>query len=383
MNLWNKIFLGLIVVVSLAFFYFGARALSIHQFWGERLVKVVGKDGKGGEIQRLAEEKQKALDAIRSLEGDLRKLTAARGRVWVDCQPQRGKLDPETCGVSVLVPSKDPVQQQTAPVDSEVFIFQDAVYDAQGKLAVPCVYLGEFSVKKIDKNQWDVLPSRGMTEAGLRKQKVDRLQETQRRLQRNEATTWTIYQVLPKENIFEIAAHLPPEAPAPGAKPPEDHPADGARPPAQPQPGPGPQGDQAAANWEKLVARFAEQLWDYEIVFNDFYRQLKAREDAIARASQELKTLKEDQDAASGLVTSFKQQEQATTGALKAQQAERQATEDLAKRLDAVQRTLQAGIGETLNTNQDLAAEIARLQLEALRRIRQQTGDVAQVPGAR
>ena len=222
-----------------------------------------------------------------------------------------------------------------------------------------------------------------MTEAWLRQEKLARLQETQQRLQRKEKITWTIYQVLPKDNIFEIAAHLPPEGPAPGAKPPDDHPADGARPPAQPQAGPAPQGDRAAANWQKLVGRYAEQLCDYEIVFNDFYRQLKAREDAIAQASGELKTLQEDQAAASGLVTLFEEQKNATAAALRTQQAERQETEDLTNRLGTKQRALRTDIGETLKTNQALAAEIAKLQLEALRRIRQQTGDVAQVPGTR
>jgi hypothetical protein len=96
-----------------------------------------------------------------------------------------------------------------------------------------------------------------------------------------------------------------------------------------------------------------------------------------------LKTLQEDQAAASALVALFKQQEAATSAALKTQQAERQAAEDLYKRLDAKQRTLRTDISETLKANQALAAEIAKLQLDALRRIRQQTGDVAQVPGAR
>ena len=153
---WNKILLGLIGVVSLAFFYFGARALKVHQVWGERFEKVAGRDGKGGEIQRLAEEKQKTLEAIRVLDGDLRRLTAARGRVWFACQPQPGRLDPDTGAVSVRIPAKDPAQPPAAPTDSEVFIFQDAVYDAQGKLTSPCVYVGEFSVKRIDKDQWDV-----------------------------------------------------------------------------------------------------------------------------------------------------------------------------------------------------------------------------------
>jgi hypothetical protein len=341
---------------------------------------VEGKDGKGGELQRLVEEKQKTLDAIRVLDQDLRKLTADRGRVWSDCQPQRSKLDPATGMVSVLISTKDPAQPQAAPAESdptgsEVFIFQDAVYDAQGKLTAPCVYLGEFSVKKIVKNQWDVQPSRGMTEAWLRQQKLARLQDSLNRLQRNEATTWTIYQVLPKENVFEIAAHLPPEAPSPGAKPSE-----GQLPPAQPQPGPAPQGDQAAANWEKLVERCAGQLCDYEIIFNDYYRQLKDREEAIAHGSQELKTLQEDQAAASALFTLFTERVGTTAAALKVQQAERQETEDLCKRLDAMQQTLRADISETLKTNQALAAEIAKLQLEALRQIRQQTGAVALVP---
>jgi chromosome segregation ATPase len=146
-------------------------------------------------------------------------------------------------------------------------------------------------------------------------------------------------------------------------------------------PQPGPQGGQAAGNLQKLVERCAEQLCDYEIVFNDFYGQMKARADAIARGSQELKTLQDDQETASALVALFGQQQQATSAALKAQQAERKDTEDLYKRLDEKQRTLKTDVGETRKANEALAAEIAKLQLEARRRIQQQTGDVVQLPG--
>ena len=59
MNVWNKVFLGLIGVTSLAFFYFGARVLSVQKSYRDRSEKVAGAESSRyrvppGSVAKLA-----------------------------------------------------------------------------------------------------------------------------------------------------------------------------------------------------------------------------------------------------------------------------------------------------------------------------------------
>jgi len=371
MNLWNKILLGLIAVVSLAFFYFGARALRVHQSWRTRI------DNAQSAIAAITEEEQEILNGtqdklgIYQLQREVDRRIVGRGQAWFECQPLRDKIDTATGTVSFVSKETGP---HPNPTGSQVFVFRDPIYDREGKVTVPALYLGEFTVQKIDKNVWDVQPSKGMTEDWLRGERLKRLADTLTRLQANQATTWTIYRVLPKENIFQIAAEVAAEVPTPSAKTPQ-----GPQPPQT-----GPQGDQeAAAQWRKLVEQYSARLTDYEIVFNELYRELTARADSIHKAVQELQTIARDQSEAIALVDVLGQQNAAASAELTKQQAERDEVQYLYKRLNEKYWRLRTDIDETLKANQALAAEIARLQLEGLRRIRQRTEKVAQVSSSR
>lgn len=379
MNVWNKVFLGLIGVVSLAFFYFGTRALKVHKTYRDRIEKVAGA---GGEIEKLTGQKQTVLDDIAQLDSELDRLRAGRGRVWFQCQPIRDKIDTTNGTVSLLSKEAGP---HLTPTGAQVFVFQDPLYDPQGKVAPgTCFYLGEFAVTKIDKNAWDLQPSKGMTEQWLAQQRLGRLAATLTRIQANQPSTWTVYEVLPKESVFAAAAGPAAEVPTPSAKVPQPE----AQAPAWPPPAG--LGAQELIDYCKKVVDYhsrkfpgSEKRADYEIVFNELYRQLTARADSINRAAQELKTVQEDQGEATNLVASLRQEEAAVSAELKTEQGQRLGVEDLCKRLDQQQRKLKGDIDQTLKANQTLAAEIARAQLEGLRRIQEQTEKMAQVTGGR
>ncbi len=403
MNVWNKVFLGLIGVASLAFFYFGARVLSVQKTYRDRIQKVAGA---GGEIERLFGEKQSILNDVAQLDSELVRLRAGRGRVWYQCQPIRDRIDTTNGTVSLLSKEAGP---HLTPTGAQVFVFQDPLYDPQGKMVPGSgFYLGEFAVTKMDKNAWDLQPSKGMTkqpprtpeeiawaarhgiskeeltEQWLRGQRLQRLADVLKLLQVDPKATWTVYEVLPKESLFAVAAGPAAEVPTPSAKLPQPE----AQPPAWPPPA-GLGAQELIDHCKKVVDYYSrkvpgsEKRVDYRLVFDEFYRQLTARADSVNRAAQELKTVEEDQAEAANLVASLKQEEAAVSTELKTEQTERQNVEDLCKRLDERQRTLKADIGQTLKTNQALAAEIARAQLEGLRRIQEQTEKMAQVTGGR
>jgi hypothetical protein len=379
MNVWNKVFLGLIGVTSLAFFYFGARVLSVQKSYRDRIEKVAGANG---EIEKLNAQRQSILNEIEQLDGELVRLTAGRGRVWYQCQPTRDKIDTTNGSVSLLSKEAGP---QLGPTGAPVFVFQDPLYDPQGKMVPGSgFYLGEFTVKKIDKNAWDLQPANGMTEQWLLGQRLQRLADVLKLLQVNPKATWTVYDIIPRGSLFAVAGAAPAEVPTPSAKLPQPE----AQAPEWPPPA-GLGAQELIDSCKKVVDYYSrkvpgsENRVDYRLVFDEFYSQLTARADAINRAAQELKTVGEDQAEAANLVASLKQEEAAVLADLKSEQTERQSVEDLCKRLDERQRTLKADIGQTLKTNQALAAEIARAQLEGLRRIQEQTEKMAQVTGGR
>ena len=394
MNVWNKVFLGLIGVTSLAFFYFGARVLSVQKSYRDRIEKVAGANG---EIERLTAQRETTLNDIEKLDGELVRLRAGRGRVWYQCQPTRDKIDTTNGTVSLVSKEAGP---QLSPKGAPVFVFQDPLYDPQGKMVPGSgFYLGEFAVTKIDKNAWDLQPSKGMTEQWLAKQRVDRLADVLRLLQANPKATWTAYEVLPTESVFAVAGAPAAEVPTPSAKLPQPE----AQPPAWPPPA-GLGAQELIDSCKKVVDYYSrkvpgsEKRVDYRLAFDEFYRQLTARADSINRAAQELKTVEEDQAEAKSVEASLVQEKMALLVELgrHPQQPEeekrlgrstmvqqRQEAENLCKRLDQQQRKLKADIGQTLKTNQALAAEIARAQLEGLRRIQEQTEKMAQVSGGR
>lgn len=396
MNVWNKVFLGLIGVTLLAFFYFGARALSLEKTYRDRIQKVVGT---GGEIEKLTAQKETILNDIQQIDSELVRLRAGRGRVWYQCQPIRDRIDTTNGTVSLVSKEAGP---HLTPTGAQVFVFQNPLYDPQGKMVPGSgFYLGEFAVTKIDKdkNAWDLQPSKGMTEQWLAKQRVDRLAATLTRIQANQAATWTVYEILPKESVFAVAGAPAAEVPTPSAKLPQ--------PEAQPSAWPPPAGlgaQELIDSCKKVVDYYSrkvpgsEKRVDYRLVFDEFYRQLTARADSINRAAQELKTVEEDQAEAKSVEASLVQEKMALLVEMgrHPQQPEeekrlgrstmvqqRQEAENLCKRLDQQQRGLKADIGQTLKTNQALAAEIARAQLEGLRRIQEQTEKMAQVTGSR
>ncbi|MGQ9573810.1 MAG: hypothetical protein ACUVUC_00690 [Thermoguttaceae bacterium] len=381
MSVWNKVLLGLIFLVSLGFFYFGASALRIHQHWRTRIA-VLEKD-----LQAVEDQKQSLLDGqqgIHPLTVDLTRLTAGRGEVWHACLPQR--IDAGSGQVWLQVSGPPPRGADSAGF--QVFVFQDSLGAPDN---LDGLYLGEFSVRKVDKQAekvvaegvareldryvWQLEPSKAVTEDWLRGERLRRLGISSDRLRSGKHVSWTVYRVLPQENIFLTRVGGEKPLPTPSAKQPEGQPAEG--------PSAAPQTDQQRAEyWKKVVDQYAPQLCDYEVLFNDFYRQRAIRADQINKARRHLAMTEAAIKDAETLVAGLKQDVSTSLQELGQRRREAQDAETLRKGLQATCSQLEAEIQDALQTSRKLAAELARLQLEGARQIDQRTRGMAQtVPG--
>jgi len=365
MSIWNKVFLGLLIVVALVYFILAARALAARDYWGENIklhedaLAALAKDEQLFEDGNPAETRPGYQEGLRRLREEVHRLAIGRGRVWRRSMP--GRVDAANgravVTTSLPAPHKDALQ-------ASVFVFEDPTAQT------PAAYLGEFSVagiaaQKVVVNgqpvevwQWQLQPVRAMTEGELR-----RLQQS---LQHK--ATWSLYELMPGESgdspsEAAVAAKAEQAAPAGGAE--EPKPKDASQPAKVGSP-----------EWQ-------ETLTDYHVLFSEFYRQRALLNDLLRTTADDAQAVEDADTSARQQVELLQKDIASTKEELKAMQAERDlvakhraALEDkLAQVKDAVQKTDQA--------NRAIASEIARLQLEAIRRIDERTSKIARAPAAK
>ncbi len=364
MSIWNKVFLGLSIVLSLAYFILAARALGARNHWGESAklhedaLQAVAKDKQLLVDGNPGEAKPGYQEGLRRLKEDVHQLVIARGRVWRLSMP--GRVDAANGRAVVTTslpgPHKDALQ-------ASVFVFADPTAQTPG------AYLGEFSIagmvpqkgmvggQAVEVWQWQLQPVRPMTDG-----ERQRLQQSVQ----NKAT-WSLYELMPGDPV-----DVPPEgavaakaeqAAAGGAEAPK--PKDAAQPPKVGSP-------------EWLEAQI-----DFRVLFSEFYRQRALLNDLLQTTGNDAQAV-ENADASARQQVELLQKEIASTKEeLKAMQTERDLVAKHRAALADKLAQVQDAIKKTDEANRSLASEIARLQLEAARRIDKRINKIARAPAAK
>ncbi len=353
MNIWNKILVGLIGVVSVVLFYMAARTMKTHQYWRELAQNHVRK------IAQVEEENQKLVNGvenqgeqmqmgIRQLRVALSKLLLDRRRAWFKCDP-KVELNREDGSATITVTTDKPDSHGIAE-NTILYGFEEADVRKKGR------YLGEFKVGKADEKQKQVVLT---PTSRLSPREIDRLAAAK--------GPWTLYEIMPRDS-HDVYASLSDEqkkAMLPADSLPE-YLKDG-KPAAGDDPA-----DRVAAG------KYVRPLRDYQVLFSAdraratlladqvdaATRDKKLIDDALAQAKQQEEAAKQDLAAAKEDVKKFTR--------------ERDAVATYRKVLDQELGAVKAAITELIKANQDMAGRIAQLQLEAARRIDERTRAMAQ-----
>lgn len=348
MNIWGKVFVGLILATSLPFFYLAARTLKTHQYWKEEARSYVQPlEDTLAENELLMDGDPAAAGAGGAGQGRLgiRQLTVAmhdvlvdRGRAWKGCIPS--EIVGQTGAATVQVESPDPHQIQSNVV---LYVFEERpILEGGG-------YLGEYKVAGVNGKEVSLVPT--MT---LSQRELDRIKNTQ--------GTWAFYERMPADRYTMFSGldrgQLDALMPGVPAEVREEYLKHGQ--PAAPDDPP----DRVADG------KYQRQLRDYALLFHDLHRQAWARRDEIAAAT----TDKEFADRARDDTQRQVQLRQAEIDdvlkpELKESLAERDTIQAHHLALDAELAAVQAEVAKALAANQKLAEEWTALQLEAAQRI--------------
>ena len=376
MNIWNKVLVGLILLMSIVFFILGARALKTHQFWRERAVE------QQEALAAAAEEEEGLLERVGQLSLELHEQLVDRGRVWYRCRPQGQPRDTGEVGVVAGIPVPHRIETQTV-----LWVFDEFDVRNGGN------YLGQFTVTAVggqDNRQLQLTPAVRLTG-----QEAQRLQQSAAR----NGVTWVLYETMPADkhealaglSEDELRAMLPETSV-------EEYVMDGQPTTLAEAKRRGLRGkvfqvDQSGeivrengipkeVVAENEQGKFVRQLRDYEELFRQYQLGRSAWIDKRA-------TTLRNRDYIKGADTDLRLQVQHRQNDRDQLVADRQKSfsdrdlaadrlEEMKARLDSVR----SDILETINKNQEFAGEIARIQREATRLIDERIRTMAQVgPG--
>jgi hypothetical protein len=365
MNVWNKVLLGLIGVVSVVMFYMAARALETQTYWRNLSRDFEAKiDNTQKENRILEEGSGKEGDekqfGIRQVSLELHRLLLDRRRVWFGCEPKMPiKLGREDGSAEITLTVEIPVKKSEGKPDEKpgdhgiapktvLYAFEDADVQKKG------TYLGEFVVKSVTGKQVTIVPTDKLT---LRE--IDQLGKAK--------GPWILYDILPRDSheIFagmsdeQKKAMLPPDSLKEYLK--DGKPAEKDDPKDQ-----------------VVDGKFIRPLRDYQILLSAerdkhvfLYNSIATAEkdkklidDALAAGQKQEEACKKDVDTAKGDVVKWNG-ERATVAAYR---------DALKESLDSVQAT----ISKLLDSNKAMAGQIAKFQLEAARLIDRRTRAMAQ-----
>jgi hypothetical protein len=312
MSIWNKVLVGLILVVALAMLVFAAQALHRRSYWGEQIKQLEE------EIAKLDNDKQLLIEGnaaegkpgIRQLKQEVEAMVVGRGRVWRNSQPKVAQGGRATVVTQSPAPHKDAVKTQ-------LYVFEEPSGQGTG------AYLGEFAVAAVAGQQWELQPVRPMTQAELARIEKSR-------------GPWSLYEVMPGEPI-EPAAGAPPQP---------------------------------------------SQATDYHVLFSDFYRWRAELQDLTTVTTGDVQSVEASEAAARQYLDLTQKDIASTKDEVKAMQAEHELVAKHRAALEAKLAELKDAIQKTDLSNRAAASELARLQLEAIRRIDERTSKVAQAARA-
>jgi hypothetical protein len=346
MSIWNKVLLGFILVASLAFFYLAARTLKTQQAWrssAQAFEKAIekAKQEKEGYEEGFKEGEDLKL-GIRQLKIELHKMMLARGRVWYGVTPKQvANTPPEGLFAMVTIDAPDPHKISDKMI---LYAFEEKDAHSGGK------YLGEFKVDSVDEKQAKLVPTMKPDDS-----EIDRVTKA--------TGTWTLYERLPTDShdLFteltedQLKSLVPQELLAEYLK----------------------DGKPAEANDpEERVSKdkkYVRELFDYATAFQQLHVERSALIDLIAAAKRNLATILSAMETAE---LAKKQNEQDKVEAQKEKDvvvAERDAAEASLKEVEALLADRQKAVQQAVSLIQSMAGEVARIQLEATRKINERT----------
>lgn len=335
MSIWNKVFVGLIICVSFVFFYFAAQVLKTHEYWrssAEKHKTKIAEYEKQAETIRYGAKGDESQPGLAKMQSAVYKALIGRGRVWYNCTPM--KLDQNEQGIGVLVKTDKPDPNGIA--DKTILaIFDERAPKDGGR------YIGQFIVKGVDEpnKQVVITPCRKLRPAAFQQLSQSK-------------GPWTLCEIMPADDheIFagmtaeQLEQMLPKDSLDEYAKDGQDG--------------------------------FERKLRDYQFLFDTLDRQLSMLIEKRNTAARDKALMDEAVANAKKLV----QLRQTEIGEMRKELAE------MARQRDAVlahEKALEAEVAarkEKINTlleeNRKLAAEIAKAQLEAVRRVDLRTASV-------
>jgi hypothetical protein len=355
MSIWNKILVGLIIVASVAFFYIGARALKTHQYWRELAHKHELK------IDQVQKDNVKLLDGkenpngpsemgIRQLRMELNKLLVDRRRVWFQCSP-RAKLNRQegTAEITVTTDQPDPGIAEGTILN----VFEEADVRQKGR------YLGEFKATKPDEKQKTVVLT---PVSRLTPRELKRLAEAKQ--------PWVMYEVMPRDNHDVFASLSDDDKKAMlqelSAESLQEYLKDG-----QPATKDDPK--------ERVVDdKYVRAIRDYEVLFGAARMKYTLLADQVDAATRDDKLIREALELANQQEEAVKKDVELAKQDLTKFARERDAVATYRTKIQQEVDAAKAAITRLIESNKAMAGQIAKVQLEAARRIDQRTRAMAQ-----
>jgi len=389
MSIWNKVLLGFIFLLSLGFFYMGARTLKTHQVWRETAQKheeairntlqTLLKEGippeeissemvrlaaeksispYGETIQQILKEKEaestrKAQQkSLRALKAELDREIFMRGRVWRGGQPGKRPTEPDQQGdfeLMVELPSEE--HQITAQMI--LYLFEEKLAQDGGR------YLGEFKVSGVGGKQVTLKPAKKMD------------QEEYGRLAKS-GGPWVLYERLPMDryDLFDgvpedgLKAMMPEAAYREILK--HGKPAD----PNDPQ--------------ERVVhGQYQRPLVDFALALSYAHTRRSQLIDSRKAAQRDLETVQKALASAQEQQKIYQQQKADAQKNLAQMEAQRDAAAEHLKEVEEALAAKQAEIQKTIDKIQTLTRQIAQIQLEVSRKIEERTRAALQADAGR
>ena len=324
MNIWNKVFVGLIIVISLVFFYFSAQVLKTHEYWRSSANKHEKR------IVQLEDEVVALRPALLKMQSGVYKALIGRGRVWYNCEPQMADAAIGSVRVTTVFPDPHGITDKTI-----LAVFDENEIKTGGR------YIGQFVVQQVDEEnkQIGLVPSRTLRAAALKRLVASR-------------GPWTLCEIMPADD-HDVFAEMTPE------------------------------------KIEQIIPQttldeyikdgkdgYERKLRDYQFLFDTFDRQrsmlIEARNTAAANKGL--------MDAAVSDARVQVQFRQAEITALRKKLTEMTRQRDIVlahqKSLEAAVANRTEKIESLTKRNRRLAAQIAKDQLEAVRRVDIRTASV-------
>jgi hypothetical protein len=342
MSIWNKILVGLLIAVSPVLFYTATRSLQTYAVWQDAVRKYEKR------IAYYQNELAKTEPQVDRLHVQLHGVLADRRRAWFKCEPKLPVKISRNDGAAEVSVAIDQMNHGIAKA-TVLHVFETPSEAGKSR------YLGEFTATNVGDKQVTLVPT-----SKLSSQDLDRLEKAKR--------PWTLYEILPHDS-HEVFASLS-DAQKKAILPDEtlqEYLDDGK-----------PAGAAAPKNRVGQNGNYVRQLRDYGFLFNLERNKAIHLRESIAISETDNKQLAE-------AVADAKKEEDASakdvvraTEELKDREHERDAVAAYFNALNKATDDAQAAIVKLVNNNRVMAGQIAKYQLEAVKRIDQRTRAMAQ-----